>query len=131
MTLQQLKTKADAKLTDFWQALSAKQDAYFAKHGTYFGFNWTPSQKIVDGVDTDMGELQRPSRKHYAADVSFPITTQLPFQIQVERQHGPNGHGYTAVIRAELPDGRIFMRRRDNLNNDTNWYEYIELHPTL
>lgn len=35
-TLQQIRDKADVVLANFWQALTIKQDAYFAKHGKYF-----------------------------------------------------------------------------------------------
>lgn len=111
MTLTELRNKADAKLVEFWDALITKQEAYFLKHKTFFGFNWTPANPVVDGADTDFGELQRPSRKHFAADVSFPTTEKLPFQIQVVRHHGAE-HGFTATVRAELPNGRRFKRSR-------------------
>lgn len=123
-TLTQIRDKADTKLAQFWLALQSKQDSYFAKHGTYFGFNWTPSLAVIDGVDTQIGEINRPSRKHVAVDVQFPTTDQVPYQIQVMRSDGPAGHGYKATVKVQLNDGRIFTRTRDSDQVDSGWVEY-------
>lgn len=111
MTLQELQTKANTKLGAVWDVIITKQEAYWNKHQTFFGFNWTPANPVVDGVDTNMGEVQRPSRKHHAADVSFPATTKLPFQIQILRHVGDE-HGFTATVRVELPNGKRYSRSR-------------------
>jgi len=110
-TLAQIRDKADTKLAQFWDVLIAKQEAYFLKHDTFFGFNWSPSNEVEDGVDTDIGEVNRPSRKHHIADVQIPTNTKLPFQIQLMRHHGEE-HGFTATVRVKLLDGRIFTRSR-------------------
>ena len=111
-TLQEIRTKADTRLTQLWSVIVSKQDAYFAIHGTYFGFKWSPSLSVVDGVDTQLGEINRPSRFHVAADVSFPTDTEIPFQIMIIRHHGPAGHGFTAWVRVELLDGRVYTRSK-------------------
>ncbi|MCK5019751.1 MAG: hypothetical protein KAS32_22020 [Candidatus Peribacteraceae bacterium] len=125
-TLKQIKDKANAKLSVFWVELSAKQDAYFAKHGKYFGFNWTPSLSVVDGVDSNFGKLQRPSKNHIAEDISFDITSKLPFQIRVIRHHGGDGHGYTAWVRVKLTNGDVYMRSKGRGAHFTNnaWFKY-------
>lgn len=127
-TLKQIRDKANAQLALFWSELTTRQDAYYAKHGTYFGFNWTPALAIEDGIDTDLGEIQRPSRKHHAVDVSFPVNTKLPFQIQVIRHVGPLGHGYTATVKVQLVDGRVYARDKGyGPHSETRqWYQIIK-----
>lgn len=129
MTLNQLKTKADTVLLDIWTAIVNKEDAYFAKHGRYFGLNWTPATPVVDGVDTDLGELQKPSRFFDEADVSFPVNYKTPFQIQIIRHDGPEGQGYTAWARATLPNGDVYMRSkgRGAHSQDNPWFKYEDI----
>jgi hypothetical protein len=111
-TLQQIKDKADAKLVTAWGILQTKEDAYFDIHRTYFGFNWTPATEVVDGVDTTFGDLQRPSRKHVAVDVSFPTNDLVPYQIQVSRHVGESEQGYTAIVRVKLLNDDVYTRAR-------------------
>lgn len=111
-TLAEIQTKANTKLQQLWDThIIPKQTAYWNKHGTFFGFNWTPSADVIDGVDTDFGEIQRPSRKHVAVDVQFPLTEQVPFQVQIMR-HVSDVHSFTAFVRVKLLDGRVFWRNR-------------------
>jgi hypothetical protein len=153
MTLAELRDKADAKLATFWTALVTKEEAYFAKHGRYFGFNWSPSTEVVDGVDTNF-VLNPPSRFFVAEDVSFPATT-VPFQIQVIRHEGvqipdtqdgvnvspegvetPNvvdphkGHGFTATVRVKLPNNDVYTRSKGygRYSEDRAWSKVM---PTL
>ena len=129
MTLAELRDKADAKLATFWSALVTKEEAYFAKHGRYFGFNWSPSTEVVDGVDTNF-VLNPPSRFFVAEDVSFPATT-VPFQIQVIRHEGPLGHGFTGIVRVKLPNDDVYIRTKGYgaHSDDRAWYKYVE--PTI
>jgi hypothetical protein len=149
MTLAELRDKADAKLATFWTALVTKEEAYFAKHGRYFGFNWSPSLEVVDGVDTNF-VLNPPSRFFESADVSFPATT-VPFQIQVIRHEGPQimdtqdgvnigpegaetpnmidphkGHGFTATVRVKLPNDDVYTRSKGygRYGTDQPWTKY-------
>ena len=124
MTLAELRDKADAYLATFWSVLVTKEEAYFAKHGRYFGFNWSPSTEVVDGVDTDF-VLNPPSRFFEAADVSFPAT-QVPFQIQVIHHHGPQGQGFTGWVRVKLPNGDAYMRSKGYgaHSEDRAWFKY-------
>lgn len=146
MTLAQLKTKANAKLVDFWTVLQAKEDAYFAKHGTYFGFNPSPATKVDDGVDTDL-VIEHPQNRtgHHLEDLDFPAT-QLPFQIWVMRMnqqipintatfnlgeaeptpiYAQTGEYYHAFVRVELPNGDVYLRNRTKDGVDSNWYQEI------
>jgi hypothetical protein len=124
MTLAELRDKADTKLATLWSVLVTKEDAYFAKHGRYFGFNWSPSTEVVDGVDTDF-VLNPPSRFFEAADVSFPAT-KVPFQIQIICHDGPLGKGFTATVRVKLPNGDVYMRSKGygEHSEDRSWYKY-------
>ena len=124
-TLKQIRDKADAKLADWWPGFVAKQEVYRAKHDTYFGFNWTPVLNVINGADTDFGELQRPSRKHHASDIVFPTSEKMPYQMQVIRHHGKD-HGYTATVRVHLLNGDSYTRSRNNLNKDTGWSKVID-----
>jgi hypothetical protein len=123
MTLAELRDKADAKLATFWTALVTKEEAYFAKHGRYFGFNWSPSLEVVDGVDTDF-VLNPPSRFFVAEDVSFPATT-VPFQLMVSCHHGPLGKGFEAWVKVKLPNGDIYLRSKHYgfYGEDRPWYK--------
>ena len=145
MTLAQLKTKANAVLADFWTVLQNKEDAYFVKHGTYFGFNPSPALKVVDGVDTDL-VIEHPQNRigHHLEDLDFP-TTQLPFQIQVMRmnqqmpkdiaehpigsnnpvEYGQTGEYYHAFVRIELPNGDVYLRDRTKDGVDSGWYQEV------
>lgn len=123
MTLAQLKTKANAKLTDFWSALVTKQDAYFAKHGNYFQLLVT--NPVVDGTDTTF-EVIHPNDEKNLVDVDFTFNSPIPFQIQVDEWSLGDKAGYIAVVLVELLDGRKFERSRTNQNVDSGWYEVIE-----
>ena len=121
-TLQQIRTKADAKLADFWVALQAKQDAYFAKHGKYFQLLVT--DPAVDGVDTTF-ILRKPNDEKHLVDVDFEFNSPIPFQIAVNEWVGET-KGYNAVVTVKLLDGRIFRRSRNSEQVDSGWYEVIE-----
>lgn len=126
-TLKQIRQKADAKLADFWSVLTTKQDAYFAKHGRYFQLLISPDTSVIDGVDSSFTK-RTPTDERFVVDVDFPWTDKIPFQIEVHEWVG-NGDdkGYKAIVWVELADGRIFTRNRDSNQNDSGWYEYIEL----
>ena len=123
MTLNQLRNKANAKLTEFWQLLSARQDAYHAKHGKYFQLLIT--DRVVDGADTTF-VVRKPNDEKHAVDVDFEFNSPVPFQISVDEWVGKGETGYSATATIELPDGRKFTRTRHSDNTDTNWNEVIE-----
>jgi hypothetical protein len=121
MTLQQLQTKANTKLGEFWDALVIKQEAYFNKHGKYFQLLIT--SPVVDGADTTF-VLRKPSDELHALDVDFEFNSPIPFSISVDEWVGSTvGFSVTAIV--ELPDGRKFRRSRHNNNEDTGWNEII------
>jgi len=122
MTLAELRDKADAKLVQFWQLLTTKQDAYFAKHGKYFQLLVSPTDSVVDGVDSDF-TVRHPSDEPYQVDVDFPWTDKIPFQIEVHEWVGDD-KGYTAYVTIELPNGDIYKRSRNSRNEDSGWYKY-------
>jgi len=117
MTLNQLKTKANTKLGEFWTLLAEKQNAYHAKHGKYFQLLITDN--VVDGVDT-LWELRTPNDELHAIDVDFNFNSPIPFSISVDEWVG-EGQGYSATATVELPDGRVFRRTRHNDSTDTDW----------
>ena len=123
MTLGQLRDKANIVLTDFWQLLVAKQDAYHAKHGKYFQLLIT--DPVVDGADTTF-VLRKPNDEQHLLDVDFEFNSPVPFQISVDEWVSPDGVGFSATATVELPDGRKFTRTRHSDNTDTDWYEVIE-----
>lgn len=125
MTLAELRTKANAKLADMWPVIQAKEDAYFATHGRYFGMKWSPSLEVVDGVDTDL-TLEHPTTEHIAQDVTFPAT-QVPYQIQIFRMSQYDNEYYHAFVRIKLPNGDVWYRDRKQDNTDSGWYQVIEL----
>jgi hypothetical protein len=140
MTLGQLQTKANSVLATLWPVIQSKQDAYFVKHGTYFGLCWSPPTAVVDGVDTDL-IMDKPSRGNVLADIDFSVIP-VPFQLSIERigQNQPqnialegqpivwgnNGDTYKAWIRVELPNGDIYMRNRTKDNTDSGWFKFTE-----
>lgn len=121
--LNQLQQNADAKLAQFWQVLTEKQNNYYQKHGEYFQLLVSPvsSTTIKEGTD-DIFITRHPSDGKFLADIQFSWADTVPFQIEVHAYDGPNGKGYLAVVTVYYND-RIFRRERDNLNNDTGWYE--------
>lgn len=123
MTLIQLRTKANEKLGEFWTALQARQDAYFAKHGKYFQLLIT--DPVVDGVDTTF-QVRKASDEKHLVDVDFTFNSPVPFQISVDEWTSAKGNGYQARATIELPDGRRFSRLRDSNNYDTDWFEVNE-----
>lgn len=125
MTLQELQTKANAKLATFWSLLQTKQDAYFAKHGKYFQLIVSPTNAVIDGLDSDFVATS-PSDEVHQIDVDFAFAEKIPFQIRVDEWVGPSGKGYKATVLVKIPDGRIFSRNRDSDNNDSGWFEVIE-----
>lgn len=147
MTLQELRTKANAKLATLWPIIQAKEDAYFVKHGQYFGLRWSPTIAVVDGVDTNL-TLSFPSRGISQADVTFD-PTDVPFQIMIERVNqvkpndvsvwsdlrqpkpepvwGPTSETYKATVRIELLNGDVWVRERLQDNTDSNWYQPAQM----
>ena len=122
-TLIAIRDKADIALTEFWQALVPRQDAYFVKHGKYFQLLVTNS--VIDGVDT-IFEVRHPNDELHQIDVGFTFNSNIPFSISVNEWIRGNDAGYTAIVVVELLDGRKFTRNRTNLNVDSGWYELIE-----
>jgi hypothetical protein len=127
MTLNELKTKAEPILTDFWQTLRAHEDAYFAKHGHYFQL--LSSNKVVDGVDTDL-VLRVPSDAQYTMDTLQSYSSKVPFQIRVDTYDGPEGNGYVARIEAFINE-KTYRRERDSNNVDSGWYLYTPFTPII
>jgi hypothetical protein len=82
MTLNELRTKADTKLGEFWTALVSKQEAYFTKHGHYFQLETSPGILPVDGADTDFAMIH-PHDATFTVDADFLFHTKIPFQIRV------------------------------------------------
>lgn len=118
MTLAELKTKANAVLTNFWQELQVRQDAYFAKHGKYFQLLIT--DPVVDGVDTTW-VLKHPSDERHSLDVNFSFNSPVPFSISVDEWGRHNERGYSATATIELPNGDRYQRTRQHTGEDTNW----------
>jgi hypothetical protein len=122
-TLTQIRNKANTRLTDFWQLLQTKQDVYFIKHGKFFQLLVTSD--VVDGVDTTF-VVQHPSDEKNLTDVDFTYASPIPFSISIDEWVGDT-IGYSVTATFTLLDGTKYQRTRDSFNNDTNWYEYIEL----
>ena len=111
MTLTELKTKANAKLANFWTLLQTKQEKYLIKHDNYFQLIVSPQTSVVDGVDSDF-VLTHPSDQVYQVDVDFSWTDKIPFQIAVNVWKGELEKGYEAEVTAQLPNGNIYRRSR-------------------
>jgi len=123
MTLKQLKAKADIVLAAFWNVLKTKQEAYFAKHGKYFQLLVSPTNDVVDGVDSTF-TVRHPSDDLYQMDVDFPWTEKIPFNIEVH-EWGGNNRGYMAIVTVALTTGKKYQRTRTSDNVDSGWYELI------
>jgi len=108
MTLQALKTKANSKLSDFWDLLLPKQEAYFLKHGKFFQLLVT--SPAVDGADTTW-EIRKPNDELHAVDIDFEFNSPVPFSISVDEWVGKT-RGFSVTATVELPDGRVFKRSR-------------------
>ena len=122
MDLQQLKTKANTKLSIFWSALTSKQDAYFTKHGKFFQKLIT--NPVVDGVDSDYIAIEPPDEKH-SADADFSFSSKIPFQISIDEWDRGENAGYSVTVNVELLNGDIYTRTRNNLNVDSGWSKVI------
>ena len=109
MTLQELKTKANSKLSDFWDALVIKQESYHLKNDNYFQLLVT--SPVVDGADTTF-VVTHPNDEAYTGDVQFAFASPIPFQIQVDTWGNETERGYTMTCIVELLDGRRFTRSR-------------------
>lgn len=117
MTLTQLKTKANGKLTEFWDALVVKQEAYFVKHHDYFQLLPSPELPVVDGIDSDFAVRIPSDLSTRAVDIDMPFTSKIPFQIMVHPWGNNQEKGYKAIVLVELPDGRRFKRTRELFDN--------------
>jgi hypothetical protein len=110
MTLATLKTKANAKLTEFWDLLLPKQEAYFLKHGKFFQLLVT--DPVVDGVDTTF-VVRKPNDEKHAVDIGFEFNSPIPFQISVDEWGLHNRRGFSVTCTVELPTGEKYIRRRE------------------
>lgn len=124
MTLQQLQTKANAKLADFWTALQARQNSFFSTHNKYFQLLATNT--VVDGEDTDF-EVRIPSEGlNSLIDPGFSFSSKIPFQIQVDEWVDHDGNkGYSATAVVELLNGDAYTRTRHSNNDDTGWSKVV------
>lgn len=107
-TLVQIRDKANAKLTPFWQMLIAKQPDYFLKHGKFFQLLVT--SPVVDGVDTSW-QLRTPADEQHVVDVDFPWTDTIPFQVSVDEFVGDT-IGFSATATVQLLNGDKYRRTR-------------------
>jgi hypothetical protein len=123
MNLQQLKTKANTKLSEFWDVLIVRQEAYFLLHDNYFQLLIT--SPVVDGVDTTF-VLTHPSDEAYQLDVNFSFNSPLPFQIQIDTWGSEKEKGFRATATIELLDGRRFMRYRELTDPRVRTQDYDE-----
>lgn len=119
-TLNQVRNKANAKLTTFWQALSTRQDAYYTKHGKYFQL-LIGSELTPDGEDTAFSVVS-PNDEMHPLDIDYTWSDTVPFQIEVHEWVGPEGAGYKGIVTV-LHEGTMYRRVRTNTGEDTNWYE--------
>ena len=108
MTLNQLKTKANTKLGEFWNLLLPKQEAYFLKHNKFFQLLVT--SPVVDGADTTF-VVTKPNDEKHPIDVDFEFNSPIPFAISVDEWVGKTA-GFSITATVELPDGRVFTRSR-------------------
>lgn len=108
-TLAQIRTKADAALVYFWNALAIRQEAYFTKRGKYFQVLVTSA--VIDGQDTSITSTS-PSDEHYLSDVNFSYATQVPFQIQVDEWGNATEKGFKATCIIETNSGARYTRSR-------------------
>ena len=122
-TLQEIRDAANARLTDFWVELVAKQDAYFALHGKYFQKLIT--NRPVDGATEAWADIVPSDEKHPDDAVLTTAGGPLPFAISVDEWVGPDGPGWSATVWIELANGDIYTRSRDFQNNDTNWSQWV------
>lgn len=118
-TLNQVRNKANNKLTTFWQALQTRQDAYFQKHGKYFQL-LVGSALTLDGADTPFSVVS-PSDEAHAVDIDYAWSETVPFQIQIHEWVGPQGSGYRGVVQINH-EGTIYQRERTNSGEDTGWF---------
>tara|TARA_R110002126_G_C10230229_1_gene479978 strand:+ start:182 stop:583 length:402 start_codon:yes stop_codon:yes gene_type:complete len=126
-TLSQIRTKANAKLSTFWDALVIKQNAYYAKHGRYFCLIVT--DPVVDGEDTTF-VLKKKNGERHPLDVDFSFDSPLPFSVRVDHWSGGENAGFSATAEIELLDGRTFRRKRSSEGVTTDWTEFVNGEPT-
>lgn len=143
MTLQELRDKANAKLADLWPILQAKEEAYFTKHGQYFGLRWSPNADVVDGIDTAFAP-EYPSRAIQKLDVVF-AAVDVPFRMLIERinqtapnntapfgeppVYGPTAESYRVWVSVTLPNGDTYQRSRTRDGIDSGWLQAFKKPP--
>ena len=123
MNLSSLKTKANSKLSDFWDALSVRQEAYHLKHDNYFQL--IVGSPVKDGVDSTF-ELKHPSDQVFQTDVNFAFNSPIPFQIRVDVWGNKMAKGYKVTVVVELLDGRKFTRSRELTDPRVRKQDYDE-----
>lgn len=122
-TLNEIRTKANAKLTTFWSALKTRQDAYFAKHGKYFQLV-AGSELTIDGADTPFAVVA-PSDEKHVIDIDTKWSDTVPFQVEVHEWVGEEGdRGYRGIVTINH-QGTLYRRERDSDGVDSNWYQVI------
>lgn len=122
-TLNQIKTKVDAFLADLWtNRIVPKQEAYFAKHGRYFGLRVTSASVPTDDVDVVAEKNIDPNEPH-PEDYDFTIPSPLPCVLSVH-QHG--AAGFTATVVVKVLD-KMYSRQKSygSINNDRAWHEVV------
>lgn len=149
-SLKQIRDKANAKLTPFWQMLIDKQPLFFNKHGRFFQALVTPES--IDGAELNF-TLTHPSDEDFTVDVDFPWTDTIPFQVQVDVYESERQHGFSATATVQLANGDVYKRTRTAkaiiqepvynttqepsvqisgrictsfTQEDTGWYQFIE-----
>lgn len=116
-TLNQVRNKANAKLTTFWQALQTRQDAYFAKHGKYFQL-LAGSNLTLDGEDTPFAVVS-PEGEQHPQDIDYAWSDTVPFKIEVHEWVGSD-RGYLGIVTINH-EGTLYRRTRDSNNVDSGW----------
>lgn len=120
-TLQEIRTKVDTFLADLWvNTIVPKQEAYFIKHGRYFGLRVTSETIPEDDVDVAGSVNVDPAEPH-PEDYSFTLPSLLPCVLSIH-QHGSAGFTATVVVKVL---GKTYSRQKSygTVDNDKAWYE--------
>lgn len=121
MTLKQLKSKADTRLLELWNALAARQEVYRLKNDKYFQLVATAT--VVDGEDTVL-KINHPSDERFKTDVQMSFASPVPFQLIVDEWGNDTEKGFKFTAIVELPDGRRFTRSRSLTDTRTKTQDY-------
>jgi hypothetical protein len=128
MTLLELRTLVDDKLSSLWDVIVSRQGVFYQNHGRYWQGIFIPSVIPENGFDVDIySDVIAPKEVLGWGDMGIDLGGKLCFQLFVDEYKTPDGEcGFVAHVFV-IYNGKQYGRSRGYgvlaESNTVGWHE--------